>query len=137
MNANKIFIPFFLGIILCAANSDHPAPIDECPEVKSTEDFNANLFFKGRWNVLKLFGWMPKGVNSCTRIEFLQQEKSSDIEMNYYSLNNKKVINNTFTWANKNSGELTYEGQHDYQTDSSSKSVPIHAKVRFFKNVLQ
>lgn len=131
----QILILLILGVSFITANSDFPDPIDKCPDVEIAENFNANSFFKGRWNILKLFGWLPKGNNSCTRIEFLQHEKTNEIELNYFSQNNKNVINNTFTWTIKKNGEISYEGQDDYQSDKGAKPQPFYAKVSFLNSM--
>lgn len=139
MEAFKVFLTFFTIFFFCTADQDIPGAIDECPEVQSADNFNSNSFFRGRWNVVKFYGWMPKGNNSCTRIEFLPTEKSNEVEMNFFSYNNGKIINNTFSWIIKNSGEITYDGNHDYQTDSGTQTLKYHAKVNsliiFYLNI--
>lgn len=129
MSASNLFLSLFIGFLLSCASQDLPTPIDECPEVPSQENCDGSGFFKGRWYVMKLFGWMPKGGNSCNRIEFLSREKTNEIEMNYLSNKEGTLTNATYIWTVKSPGEINYHGVYDFHEESGPKSLNYTAKV--------
>ena len=129
MSASKLFLSILIGFFLSTASQDLPTPVAECPEVQSQENFDGSAFFKGRWYVMRIFGWVPKGTNSCNRIEFLTREKTNEIEMTYFSYNEGKASNATYVWTTKNPGEISYFGVYDYHMESGPKSLNYTAKV--------